>query len=76
MVMWGFGELDENGKFIDSLGNEYDLATDTVDANIYWQNILGSYGYDLTDAGINYEKAGELTIQDYVKPHIYLKKDR
>jgi peptide/nickel transport system substrate-binding protein len=67
MVMWGFGELDENGKFIDSLGNEYDLATDTVDANIYWQNILGSYGYDLTDAGINYEKAGELTIQDYVK---------
>ena len=67
MVMWGFGELDENGNFIDSLGNKYDLATDTVDADIYWQNILGSYGYDLTDAGINYEKAGELTIQDYVK---------
>ncbi len=67
MVMWGFGELDEAGAFIDSLGNKYDLATDTVDANIYWENILAGYGYDLSDAGINAEKAGELTIQDYIK---------
>ncbi|NLY18812.1 MAG: hypothetical protein GX045_07665 [Clostridiaceae bacterium] len=66
MVMWGFGELDEDGKFTDSMGNSYDLSKDTVDAKIYWKNILDAYGYDLTDAGINYEKAGELTIQDYV----------
>lgn len=67
MVLWGFGEVDEAGAFIDSLGNKYDLATDTVDANIYWENILAAYGYDLSDAGINTEKAGDLTIQDYIK---------
>lgn len=67
MVLWEFGELDADGAFIDSLGNKYDLAADTVDANIYWENILGAYGYDLSDAGINYEKAGDLTIQDYIK---------
>ena len=67
MVMWGFGELDESGKFVDSMGNTYDLEKDTVDAKVYWANILDAYGYDLSDAGINYEKAGELTIQDYVQ---------
>lgn len=74
MVMWGFGELDEEGNFIDSLGNKYNLATDTVDANIYWQNILANYGYDLSDSGINYEKAGDLTIQDYIRD-IYISKE-
>ncbi|MDD4112252.1 MAG: ABC transporter substrate-binding protein [Herbinix sp.] len=76
MVMWGFGSLDADGAFTDSLDNKYDLATDTVDAKIYWDNILGSYGYDLSDAGINVEKAGELSIQDYIKQHIFLQKDR
>ncbi|MGI6622614.1 MAG: ABC transporter substrate-binding protein [Acetivibrionales bacterium] len=67
MVMWGFGELDEDGAFKDSMGNTYDLSKDTVDAKVYWANILDAYGYDLSDAGINYEKAGDLTIQDYVQ---------
>jgi len=67
MVMWGFGELDEAGKFTDSMGNAYDLSKDTVDAKIYWTNIVDAYGYDLSDAGINYEKAGDLSIQDYVQ---------
>ncbi len=67
MAMWGFGEADGEGKFTDKSGNSYDLSTDTVDAKIYWANILGAYGYDLSDAGINYEKAGDLTIQDYVR---------
>jgi hypothetical protein len=56
MVLWGFGELDEDGAFIDSSGNKYDLATDTVDAKIYWDNIVDAYGYDLSDAGINMKK--------------------
>lgn len=74
MVMWGFGELDDSGKFIDSMGNTYDLSKDTVDANIYWANILDAYGYDLSDTGINYEKAGDLTIQDYIRD-IYIEKE-
>lgn len=68
MVMWGFGEVAEDGSFTDALGNSYDLAADTVDASVYWENIIGSYGYNLSDAdGINYEKAGDLNIEDYVK---------
>ncbi|MDD4493441.1 MAG: ABC transporter substrate-binding protein [Eubacteriales bacterium] len=67
MVMWGYGEVAEDGKFTDLLGNVYDMTSATVDAKIYWKNLQGNYGYDLTDAGINYEKAGELSIQDYVQ---------
>lgn len=67
MVMWGFGELNEDGSFSDSMGNTYDLSKDTVDAKVYWANIFDSYGYDLSDSGINYEKAGELNIEDYVQ---------
>ncbi len=67
MVLWGFGELDEDGAFIDAMGNKYDLASDTVDAKVYWQNLVDAYGYDLSDNGINYEKAGDRVVQDYVK---------
>lgn len=68
MSMWGFGEVDaESGKFTDKMGTEYDLSTDTVDAATYWNNIVDSYGYDLSDAGINAEKAGDKVVQDYVK---------
>lgn len=67
MVMWGFGSVAEDGKFTDNMGNTYDPSKDTIDAKIYWANILDAYGYDLSDAGINYEKAGDLTIQDYVQ---------
>jgi peptide/nickel transport system substrate-binding protein len=66
MAMWGFGEI-KDGAFVDFTGKTYDLTKDTVDAKVYWQNILAKYGYDLSDAGINVEKAGDLTIQDYVK---------
>ena len=67
MVMWGYGEVNEDGKFVDLIGTEYDMATATVDAKIYWENIKSNFGYDITDAGVNYEKAGELSIQDYVQ---------
>jgi peptide/nickel transport system substrate-binding protein len=69
MTLWGFGGLNEDGTiFTDALGNEYVLETDTIDAKIYWENILGSYGYNLSpDSGINYEAAGELMVEDYIK---------
>lgn len=68
MGMWGFGGYDaETGIFTDALGNTYDLATTTLTVADYWANILGSYGYDLSDAGINYEMAGDLRIEDYVR---------
>jgi len=67
MVLWGFGEVGEDGKFTDRSGKTYDLTTDKIDANIYWENIKAAYGYDLTDAGINAEKAGDLTMQDYIR---------
>lgn len=68
MTMWGYGGLNDAGLFEDALGNTYDLTTDTVDAEIYWENILGSYGYNLSeDDGINYEKAGDLNLEDRVR---------
>ncbi|HPT78231.1 MAG TPA: ABC transporter substrate-binding protein [Candidatus Atribacteria bacterium] len=66
MCLWGFGEVAD-GVLTDNMGNTYDLSKDTVDAKVYWDNILDAYGYDLSDSGINTEKAGDLTIQDYIK---------
>ena len=67
MAMWGFGEVVDGSIFEDANGVEYNLDTDTLDASIYWDNIVGMYGYDLSDGGINAEKAGDLTVQDYTK---------
>jgi len=66
MGMWGFGSY-EDGIFTDALENTYDVATDSLTAADYWANIVGSYGYDLSDGGINYEMAGETRIEDYVR---------
>lgn len=72
MVMWGFGDLDEDGNFVDSIGNVYVFGEDEVNADIYWSNILAAYGYDLD--GINDEAAGDLGIEDYVKD-LYIAKE-
>ncbi len=64
MVMWGFGDLDEDGNLVDSLGDVYVFGEDEVTAELYWENILAAYGYDLDS--INDEAAGDLGIQDYV----------
>ncbi|GAB1432995.1 hypothetical protein MASR2M29_16200 [Spirochaetota bacterium] len=74
MAMWGFGEVADNGSFKDSMGKSYDLSKDTIGADIYWKNILDAYGYDLSDAGINAEKAGDLSVQDYIKAE-YIKNE-
>lgn len=67
MAMWGFGTY-EDGVFTDALGNTYTRGEDAVTAEDYWANILGSYGYDLDpDAGINYEAAGDMMLEDYVQ---------
>ncbi|MEN6420081.1 MAG: ABC transporter substrate-binding protein [Clostridiaceae bacterium] len=65
MGMWGYGSYAD-GKFTDALGNVYDETTGITVAD-YWKNILTTYGYDLSDAGINREKAGDLRIEDYVR---------
>ncbi len=57
--LWGYADgLGEDGLFYDAAGNSYDLAAGkypTVDE--YWTMILDTYGYDLSDDGINYETA-------------------
>lgn len=65
MGMWGYGAYAD-GKFTDKLGNVYDETTGLTVAD-YWKNILTTYGYDLSDAGINYEKSGDMRIEDYVR---------
>ena len=65
MVMWGFGDLDDDGNFVDIQDNVYVFGEDTVDAGVYWENILFAYGYDID--GINEEAAGDLGVDDYTK---------
>ncbi len=72
MALWGYGSLSsdfpyENGVFTDSLGNTYDVASDTLTAADFWKNIFANYGYDISDAGINCEKTGELRVEEYVR---------
>ncbi len=64
MIGWGFGSADGT-TFTDANGEEYDLTSDTVDAKVFWENIVGAYGYDLDS--INDEQTGSLDVQDYVK---------
>lgn len=66
MTMWGFGSVEDK-TFTDANGDTYDLSDAAVEINAdnYWANIVGAYGYDLE--GINGEAAGSKTIEDYVK---------
>ena len=66
-------EVVKETIFVDSTGTEYDLTTDKLDAKIYWDNLVAAYGYDLSDAGLNAEKAGDKTIQNYVNDLYFLK---
>ncbi len=73
MAMWGFGGLEDE-TFSDANGEEYDLSDDSVelDASVYWNNIVGAYGYDLDEeTGINVEKAGDKNVEDYVQELFY-----
>ena len=57
MVMWGFGEVNEDGTFADSEGTVYDFASGVYPtAEDYWNCIFAKYGYDMD--GINAESAG------------------
>jgi peptide/nickel transport system substrate-binding protein len=57
---WGYADgIGEDGLFHDAAGNTYDFAAGqypTIEE--YWALILDTYGYDLSDTGINYESAG------------------
>ncbi|NLO47846.1 MAG: ABC transporter substrate-binding protein [Clostridiales bacterium] len=58
--LWGYADgIGEDGLFYDAAGNAFDLAAGqypTVEE--YWAMILDTFGYDLSDSGINYESAG------------------
>jgi len=78
MQMWGFGAATPaavssgsgqsyvDGVFTDAFGNSFDETTGMTAAD-YWAAILAAYGYDISDAGINYEMAGDMRIEDYVR---------
>lgn len=67
MAMWGYGGIDGD-TFTDNMGNTYDVTSDTLDAKIYWENIVDKLGYSLSEEdGINYEQAGSSSIEEYVK---------
>lgn len=57
--LWGYADgPGEDGLFHDAAGNAYDLkAGQYPTIEEYWGLILDAYGYDLSDAGINYESA-------------------
>lgn len=75
MALWGFGELDEEGAvFTDAKGDTYELGTDTVDAKVFWENLVDAYGYDLSDNGINAETEEPKLVQDFVK-EVYIAKE-
>jgi peptide/nickel transport system substrate-binding protein len=59
MVMWGFGDVDENDVLTTSVtGATFDLAAgEYPTTEDYWNEILNAYGYDLSDSGINAESA-------------------
>lgn len=54
--------------FYDLLGQGYDLVNTYPTIQIYWENILGNFGKDLSNSGINYESAGT-DIKDFVKTY-------
>lgn len=71
MALWNYGTHDVDfpyvdGQFTDAFGNVYDEATGLT-VKDYWNDIVAAYGYDLSDAGINCEKAGDMRIEDYVR---------
>ncbi|MDI9490114.1 MAG: ABC transporter substrate-binding protein [Bacillota bacterium] len=72
MSLWGFGGV-EDSTFTDANDVEYDLSDDAVELNAetFWNNLKVAYGYDLSDEGINGEKAGDKSVEDYVKELFY-----
>ena len=64
MSMWGFGGFDGD-KFVDSIGNEYDLVETFPTVDVYVDNLKYAYDGDIT-AAINTETAGGVAIENYV----------
>jgi peptide/nickel transport system substrate-binding protein len=69
MAGWGFGTSYDKATntFVDSTGTEYVLGTGTLTTASFWTAILAKYGYDISDAGINYESADGRRIEEYVR---------
>jgi peptide/nickel transport system substrate-binding protein len=70
---WGYavsrkGAYDSATKtFTDCNGKKYVIGTDHVTVADYWKDIVAAYGYDLSDGGINCERAGDKRVEDYVR---------
>lgn len=61
IVMWGFGDLDDDGNLVDALGNVHNLPEDTVDAQLYWDVMVEAVDYSLAD--VDEETAGDKGFQ-------------
>lgn len=68
MIMWGYGEFDEAGNFVCN-DKSYDLVSTYPTAADYFDAIVANYGYDISDAGINYEKATD-SISDLISAEL------
>ena len=67
MMMWGFGEPDDNGVFVTgTTETKFDLPNG-VEPTVadYWAELLATYGMDFSGAGINAESA-ETPIEDFI----------
>ena len=65
--LWGYADgLGDDGLFRNIAGKTYDLkAGQYPTIEEYWELILDTYGYDLSDKGINYESVST-SISDFI----------
>jgi len=73
MRMWGFASYKDD-VFTSAAGTVYDLVNSFPTTEDYWTVILDSYGYDISDKGINYEKA-DTNISDLIDAELGDKAD-
>ena len=60
MWCWQFASgLNDDGIFCTLGGGEYDLSVKGPTAYDFWQTIFNTYGYNMSDQGIDYEKSGQ-----------------
>ena len=69
MWCWQFASgLNDQGLFCTLGGKEYDLKTNPPTKADFWELITDTYGYDMSEQGIDYEKAPEgATIEEHLQ---------
>lgn len=66
MYAWGYGTLNEDGTFTDTVGTTYDLKTTFPTEADFWQQILASHNGDFSKDGIDRDAAAT-SIADLLK---------